>query len=74
MNCKLLVTSPAFRNGELMPKKYTQYGENVNPRLDIAGTPAETKALALVMTDLDIPFGITITHWDNVEYSTHEGY
>jgi Raf kinase inhibitor-like YbhB/YbcL family protein len=63
MNGKLSVTSPSFKNGELMPKKYTQYGENINPRLDIAEIPSETKTLALVMTDLDIPLGITITHW-----------
>ena len=63
MNGKLSITSPAFKNGEAMPKKYSQYGENVNPPLDIAGIPAETKTLALIMTDLDIPLGITITHW-----------
>jgi Raf kinase inhibitor-like YbhB/YbcL family protein len=59
----LTVTSSAFKSGELMPKKYSQYGENLSPSLDIAGTPAETKTLALVVTDLDIPFGLTITHW-----------
>ena len=63
MNGKLLVTSPVFKNGEQIPKKYSQYDENVNPPLDIEGIPAETKTLALVATDLDIPLGITITHW-----------
>jgi len=60
---KLSVTSPVFKNGEAMPKKYSQYGENVNPPLDIAGTPVETKTLTLIVTDLDIPLGLTITHW-----------
>ncbi len=63
MNAKLSITSPAFKNGEPMPKKHSQYGENSNPPLDIAGTPAETKALALIMTDLEIPLGLKITHW-----------
>jgi Raf kinase inhibitor-like YbhB/YbcL family protein len=60
---KLTVTSPVFKNGELMPKKYSQYGENVNPPLDITGIPAQTKTLSVIVTDIDIPFGITITHW-----------
>jgi Raf kinase inhibitor-like YbhB/YbcL family protein len=63
MNGKLLVTSPAFKNGEQIPKKYSQYDENSSPPLNIEGIPPETKTLALVATDLDIPLGITITHW-----------
>jgi Raf kinase inhibitor-like YbhB/YbcL family protein len=59
----LIVTSPAFNNGEMIPKKHSQYGENINPPLNIEKIPLETKSLALIMTDLDIPFGMTITHW-----------
>jgi Raf kinase inhibitor-like YbhB/YbcL family protein len=60
---KLLVTSPAFKDGEAIPKKYSQHGENVNPPLHIEGIPPETKSLTVIVTDLDIPFGVTITHW-----------
>jgi Raf kinase inhibitor-like YbhB/YbcL family protein len=59
----LVVSSPAFKNGELMPKKYSQYDENVNPELKIEGIPTQAKTLALIMTDLDIPLGMIITHW-----------
>jgi Raf kinase inhibitor-like YbhB/YbcL family protein len=58
-----VVSSSAFKNGELMPKKYSQYGDNVNPELKIEGIPTHAKTLALIMTDLDIPLGMTITQW-----------
>jgi Raf kinase inhibitor-like YbhB/YbcL family protein len=60
---KLTVTSPAFKDGEQIPKKYSQYGDNQSPPLDIADIPTETRTLAIIATDLDIPFGLTITHW-----------
>jgi Raf kinase inhibitor-like YbhB/YbcL family protein len=59
----LVISSPAFKNGELIPKKYTQYNENINPPLNVENVPPETKSLALIVTDLDIPFGINVTHW-----------
>jgi Raf kinase inhibitor-like YbhB/YbcL family protein len=58
----LIVTSPAFKDGELMPKKYSAYGENVNPPLNLEGVPQEAKSLAITVTDLDVPL-ITMTHW-----------
>jgi Raf kinase inhibitor-like YbhB/YbcL family protein len=59
----LAVSSPAFKNGELIPKKYTHNGKNINPTLNVENVPSQTRSLALIVTDLDIPFGMSLTHW-----------
>ncbi|MBI5150207.1 MAG: YbhB/YbcL family Raf kinase inhibitor-like protein [Candidatus Omnitrophica bacterium] len=55
------VTSPAFNHNQPIPRKYTCQGEDVNPPLAIAGIPAGTKSLALIMDDPDAPGG----NWDH---------
>jgi Raf kinase inhibitor-like YbhB/YbcL family protein len=59
---ELKLTSPAFRNNETIPAKYTCDGNNVNPQLEIAGIPEDAKSLALIMDDPDAPSG-TWVHW-----------
>lgn len=56
------LTSPAFRNGERIPSKYTCDGANISPQLSWSGAPGGTKVFALIMDDLDAPTGI-FTHW-----------
>ena len=51
----LSLTSPAFRDGEVIPSRYTCDGENINPPLTISGVPDGTQSLVLVMDDPDIP-------------------
>ena len=58
----LSITSPAFKNGEMIPRKYTCKGIDVNPALEISGVPPEAKSLALIMDDPDAPAG-TWVHW-----------
>lgn len=58
----LTVKSTAFEQGQLIPKKYTCDGEDVNPPLTIEGIPKEAKTLALIMDDPDAPGG-TFDHW-----------
>jgi Raf kinase inhibitor-like YbhB/YbcL family protein len=56
------VTSAAFKEGELVPKKYTCDGENISPPIEWTGTPATAKCLALICDDPDAPRG-TWVHW-----------
>jgi len=59
---KLIITSPAFKDGEKIPSKYTCDGENINPELNIEGIPEGTKSLVLIVDDPDAPAG-TWVHW-----------
>jgi len=58
----LKITSPAFKEGEMIPKKYTCDGPDVSPPLAWSPVPAGTKSLALVCDDPDAPRG-TWVHW-----------
>jgi Raf kinase inhibitor-like YbhB/YbcL family protein len=56
------LVSSAFPNEGDIPDLYTCRGRNVSPPLSFRNFPEGTESLALVMVDLDTPFG-TITHW-----------
>jgi hypothetical protein len=56
------ISSPAFKQDEMIPAKYTCDGTNINPPLDIEGIPKEAKCLALIVEDPDAPHG-TWVHW-----------
>jgi Raf kinase inhibitor-like YbhB/YbcL family protein len=59
---KLKVTSPAFRQGEDIPGKYTCEGVDVNPSLEIKGLPLNTQTLAIIVEDPDTGHGV-FDHW-----------
>jgi Raf kinase inhibitor-like YbhB/YbcL family protein len=56
------IKSPVFKNGGMIPAKYTCKGEDFNPPLLIENTPDQAKSLVLVVDDPDAPMG-TFTHW-----------
>ncbi|KAA9340870.1 YbhB/YbcL family Raf kinase inhibitor-like protein [Adhaeribacter soli] len=58
----LMLSSPAFTEGQHIPEKYTCDGENVSPLLQIGDIPEGTESLALILEDPDAPHG-TFTHW-----------
>ncbi len=58
----LEITSPAFKNNEFIPKKYTCEGENISPALAWSGVPAGTKDFVLIVDDPDAPMGDWV-HW-----------
>jgi Raf kinase inhibitor-like YbhB/YbcL family protein len=59
---ELIVRSPAFEKGKLMPPKYTCDNADVNPPLTIEGIPEKAQSLAIIMEDPDAPAGLYI-HW-----------
>ena len=59
---KLVVTSPAFTEGQPVPKEYTGEGADRSPPLSWSGAPAQTKEFALLVSDPDAPAG-TWYHW-----------
>lgn len=56
------ISSTAFSNGQLIPKKLTCDGLDVSPELNWKDAPAGTKSFALIMDDPDAPAG-TWVHW-----------
>nr|AQS29694.1 hypothetical protein [uncultured archaeon] len=56
------LTSPAFKHGENIPRKYTCDGEDINPPLKISDVPTKTQSLVLIVDDPDAPMG-TFVHW-----------
>lgn len=65
------ISSPAFKDGTLMPKKFANntagspncVGENVSPPLNWANPPAGTKSFALTMVDPEGRGGSGSIHW-----------
>jgi Raf kinase inhibitor-like YbhB/YbcL family protein len=56
------LTSSAFKEGEAIPAQYACSGRNVSPPLAWGDVPAETKSIALVLEDPDVPVR-PFTHW-----------
>ena len=64
---KLLVTTPAFKDGGDIPFENTQYKGNVFPGLTWTAGPAGTKSYVIIMQDTDGSMrnsnGMPILHW-----------
>jgi Raf kinase inhibitor-like YbhB/YbcL family protein len=59
---EIKLTSSAFKDGALMPAKYTVNGENVSPPLHWENIPANAKTIAIINDDPD-SFGGNWVHW-----------
>lgn len=63
----LVVSSPAFTDGQSIPTRYTCEGEDVSPPLQFTGVPKGTASLALIVDDPDAPDPaaptMTWVHW-----------
>lgn len=70
---ELSITSPAFSQNGMIPKRYTCDGADVSPPLVIGNVPEGTKSLALIVDDPDAPAG-TWVHWVvwNIDPGTRE--
>lgn len=58
----ITLESSAFKEGELIPSKFTCDGANISPELNWSGIPADTKSIALICDDPDAPVGDWV-HW-----------
>jgi Raf kinase inhibitor-like YbhB/YbcL family protein len=58
----IAITSPAFANGDPVPRRFTCDGADVSPPLTFAHVPPGAAELALVVEDPDAPRG-TFVHW-----------
>jgi len=56
------LTSPSFKNEEMIPAKYTCDGLNISPPLSWRNAPVNTKSFALICDDPDAPVGLWV-HW-----------
>ena len=56
------VTSTAFGEGAMIPKKYTCDGQDVSPQVAWSGVPSGTRSIALLCDDPDAPVGDWV-HW-----------
>lgn len=59
---EILLSSSAFKEGAVIPRKYTCDGSDFSPPLNWDNVPAQAKSLALIVDDPDAPMG-TWVHW-----------
>ena len=62
LDIAITITSSAFTEGVMIPKKHTCDAEDISPDLKWSGVPKETKSLTLICDDPDAPVG-TWVHW-----------
>lgn len=58
----IILQSPAFKNNEPIPSRYTCDGENISPALNWDHLPEDTRTITIVVHDPDAPSGNFI-HW-----------
>lgn len=59
----LAISSPAFGNGDPIPRRYAQEGDDTSPPLVVTGVPEGTRELAVICHDPDAPLPHGFTHW-----------
>ena len=57
------LSSPAFRSGERIPKKFTGDGEDASPPLLIQNVPSAARELVIIVDDPDAPAPAPWVHW-----------
>jgi len=66
LNLELMqIMSPAFKHNDTIPKKYSAFGDNVNPPLEIFDVPKEAQSLVLIVDDPDVPPEMGVAVWDH---------
>jgi hypothetical protein len=57
------LTSTAFEDGGEIPLAHSCFSSNTSPELEWENPPEGTESFALIMIDIDNPFGGGFTHW-----------
>lgn len=61
------IQSEDFSHGEMLPERFTQFGEDISPQLTISDVPAAAKSVVLICSDPDAPDPAApqrvFTHW-----------
>lgn len=57
------VSSSAFNNGDPIPRKYAEDGENVSPPISWSDVPDGAQELLLICDDPDAPTSEPFVHW-----------
>jgi Raf kinase inhibitor-like YbhB/YbcL family protein len=63
LQMSLQIESPAFKDGQPIPRQYAASGDNLSPPLHFSDLPPGTKELALIVDDPDAPRDEPFTHW-----------
>jgi Raf kinase inhibitor-like YbhB/YbcL family protein len=50
----LVIATSAFRDGGIIPSKYSCFGDNVQPKLEFANPPDGTSSYAVIFHDIDV--------------------
>ncbi|MHB0969341.1 MAG: YbhB/YbcL family Raf kinase inhibitor-like protein [Thermoanaerobaculia bacterium] len=72
------IESSAFKEGALIPQKFTCDGQDLSPALRFTDVPKDAKSLALVVDDPDVPPAVRADrNWDhwvvwNIPPATHD--
>lgn len=56
------VESTNFKDGQMIPKRFTCDGDDISPSISWSSFPKNTRSFVVIMTDPDAPGG-TFTHW-----------
>lgn len=59
----LIVTSPAFRDGDAIPPRHSPRGEDLSPALTIENIAAAARFLAITFDDTSHPLFGVYNHW-----------
>lgn len=59
---ELTVTSPAFKEGGLIPLKHTGHGEDLSPEFKLDGLSDGAVSIAIIMNDMGHPVS-AYNHW-----------
>jgi len=59
---ELIVGTPAFEEGGLIPIQNTGYGDDFSPEMQLTGIDEKAVSIAVIMNDLDHPMP-AYNHW-----------